>query len=43
MPAIEDYEGEPGDEVVPVVILRVSPKTDLQGHAIYESPRPSAL
>jgi hypothetical protein len=26
-----------------VVILRVGPKTDTQGHTIYESPRPSAL
>jgi hypothetical protein len=26
-----------------VVILRVGPKTDVQGHTIYESPRPSAL
>lgn len=43
LPPVEDYEGDPGDEVVPVVILRVGPKTDEQGHTIYESPRPSVL
>jgi len=43
LPPIEDYEGDPGDEVVPVVILRVGPKTDVQGHTIYESPRPMTL
>ncbi len=43
MPSIEDYEGDPGDELVQVVILRVGPKTDEHGHTIYESPRPSAL
>ena len=43
LPAEEDYEGDPGDELIQVVILRVGPKTDAQGHTIYESPRPSAL
>jgi hypothetical protein len=43
LPAIEDYEGDPGDEVVPVAILRVGPKTDERGHTIYESPRPTVL
>jgi hypothetical protein len=43
LPAEEDYEGDPGDEVIPVVILRVGPKTDTQGHTIYEDPRPSPL
>ena len=35
----EDYENL-ADQVVPVVILRVGPKTDSQGHTIYVSPRP---
>jgi hypothetical protein len=43
LPAIEDYTGEPGDEVVPIVILRVGPKTDTQGRTIYGEPRPAAL
>jgi hypothetical protein len=43
LPPVEDCEGDPGDEVVPIVILRVGPKTDERGHTIYESPRPTAL
>jgi hypothetical protein len=40
MPPIEDYERAPGDQVVPIAILRVGPKTDAQGRTIYEEPRP---
>jgi hypothetical protein len=39
LPPIEDYE-DVTDEVIPVVILRVGPKTDVHGHTIYEDPRP---
>jgi hypothetical protein len=39
MPPVEDYENL-ADEVVPIVILRVGPKTDEHGHTIYDSPRP---
>lgn len=41
MPPIEDYDS--GDELIPVVILRVGPKTDPWGRAIYDAPRPSSL
>jgi mRNA-degrading endonuclease RelE of RelBE toxin-antitoxin system len=37
----DDYEGQEGDQVVPVVILRVGPKIDALGHSIYEQDRPS--
>lgn len=43
LPAVEDYEGDPEDEVIAVAILRVGPKTDEYGHTIYQSPRPSVL
>lgn len=35
----EDYEGTT-DEVVPIVVLRVGPKTDATGRTIYETERP---
>lgn len=40
MEPIEDYAGDPGDELIVVAILRVGPKTDPWGHTIYEAPRP---
>jgi hypothetical protein len=43
LPAIDDYEGQQDDKVIPIIILRVGPKIDAQGNTIYESPRPSAL
>jgi hypothetical protein len=44
MEPMEDYESDPGDEVIPVVILRVGPKTDARtGRTIYESPRPPSF
>ncbi len=42
LPATEDYKGGPGDEVVPVAILRVGPKTDGTGRTIYNAPRSSS-
>ena len=35
----KDYEGI-ADQVVPIVILRVGPKTDATGRTIYEGGRP---
>ena len=43
LPPEEDYEGDPGDQVVPVVVLRVGPKMASDGRTIYESPRPEPL
>jgi len=39
-PPIDDYTGRAGDQVTPVVVLRVGPKTDGQHRTIYEQPRP---
>jgi len=38
---IEDYTGA-ADEVIPVVVLRIGPKTDAQNRTIYERDRPTA-
>jgi len=37
----DDYTGA-ADEVIPVVILRIGPKTDAQGRTIYEFLRPES-
>ena len=39
LPEIEDYEGKPDNTVVPVQVLRVGPKVQLEG-TIYEQPNP---
>jgi hypothetical protein len=39
LPPEEDYDGIT-DEIIPVVILRVGPKTDSAGRTIYEDGRP---
>lgn len=39
LPAEEDFENA-ADEVVPILILRVGPKTDEFGRTIYEDGRP---
>jgi hypothetical protein len=42
LPPVDDYAGASGDQVIPVVVLRVGPKTDEYKRTIYEQPRPPA-
>ena len=42
-PPESDYTGGDGDEVVPVVVVRVGPKTDAQHRSIYDEPPPADL
>jgi hypothetical protein len=36
-----DYDGPEGAEVIPVVVLRIGPKTQRGGETIYEQTRPT--